>query len=220
MGMRPIRVSRKLLLEGEDAATIKDGEEIVLVRWGLFKVTRKGDKLTAEFCEGADRSTFKKKKAIHWLAASPVQTTKDIVEGQCGHSQYGDVVPCTLIEYDYLLAKNKLDENDELDTPGVMTPVSKVETAAWADPMLKLISQGASLCMNRFSRRVSPDSLVDLRRRRDPVRAERFLPRRRRVPAADMQQRQDDVSATRIRTRRQAAAQGAVFSLAFGEEIG
>jgi hypothetical protein len=24
----------------------------------------------------------------------------------------------------------------------VMTPVSKVETAAWADPMLKLISQG------------------------------------------------------------------------------
>ena len=143
MGMRPIRVSRKLLLEGEDAATIKDGEEIVLVRWGLFKVTRKGDKFTAEFQEGADRSTFKKKKAIHWLAASPVETTKDIVEGQCGHSQYGDVVPCTLIEYDYLLAKNKLDENDELDTPGVMTPVSKVETAAWADPMLKLISEGA-----------------------------------------------------------------------------
>jgi glutamyl-tRNA synthetase len=142
MGMRPIRVSRKLLLEGEDAATIKDGEEIVLVRWGLFKVTRKGDKLTAEFCEGADRSTFKKKKAIHWLAASPVQVATDIVEGQCGHSQYGDVVPCTLVEYDYLLAKNKLDENDELDTPGVMTPVSKVETAAWADPMLKLISQG------------------------------------------------------------------------------
>ena len=142
MGMRPIRVSRKLLLEGEDAASIKDGEEIVLVRWGLFKVTRKGDKLSAEFQEGADRSTFKKKKAIHWLAASPVETTKDIVEGQCGHSQYGDVVPCTLIEYDYLLAKNKLDENDELNDPGVMTPVSKVETEAWADPMLKLISEG------------------------------------------------------------------------------
>ena len=64
--------------------------------------------------EGADRSTFKKKKAIHWLAASPVQVATDIVEGQCGHSQYGDVVPCTLIEYDYLLAKNKLDEGDEL----------------------------------------------------------------------------------------------------------
>ena len=150
MGMRPIRVSRKLLLEGEDAATIKDGEEIVLVRWGLFKITRKGDKLTGEFQEGADRSTFKKKKAIHWLAASPVQTTTDIVEGQCGHSQYGDVVPCTLIEYDYLLAKNKLDENDELNDPGVMTPVSKVETAAWADPMLKLISEGESQCMNQI----------------------------------------------------------------------
>ena len=104
--------------------------------------------------EGADRSTFKKKKAIHWLAASPVQVATDIVEGQCGHSQYGDVVPCTLVEYDYLLAKNKLDENDELNDPGVMTPVSKVETAAWADPMLKLISQGESQCMNQIVARV------------------------------------------------------------------
>ena len=55
-----------------------------------------------------------------WLLL--IQVAKDIVEGQCGHSQYGDVVPCTLVEYDYLLAKNKFDENDELDTPGVMTP--------------------------------------------------------------------------------------------------
>ena len=134
MGMRPIRVSRKLLLEGEDAATIKDGEEIVLVRWGLFKVTRKGDKLTAEFCEGADRSTFKKKKAIHWLAASPVQVATDIVEGQCGHSQYGDVVPCTLIEYDYLLAKNKLDENDELTRRASRCDDARLEGRSTATP--------------------------------------------------------------------------------------
>ena len=41
----------------------------------------------------------------------------------------------------------------------VMTPVSKVETAAWADPMLKLISQGDVIQFERrgFYR-------VDLRR--------------------------------------------------------
>jgi glutamyl-tRNA synthetase len=142
MGMRPIRVSQKLLLEGEDAALIKDGEEVVLVRWGLFKITRTGDKLTGVFCEDADRSTFKKKKALHWLAASPVEIATSVLKGQAGHSKYGDIVPCTLVEYDYLLAKNKLEEGDELDQPGVMTPVSMVETPAWADPILKLVRQG------------------------------------------------------------------------------
>lgn len=142
MGMRPIRVSQKLLLEGEDAALIKDGEEVVLVRWGLFKITRTGDKLTGVFCEDADRSTFKKKKALHWLAASPVEIATSVLKGQAGHSKYGDIVPCTLVEYDYLLAKNKLEEGDELDQPGVMTPVSMVETPTWADPMLKLVRQG------------------------------------------------------------------------------
>ena len=65
-----------------------------------------------------------------------------------------------------------------------------------------------------------PDAQIDFAGRRDSIRAARVLPRRRRVPAADLQQREDDLSAVGIRARREAAAQGAVFPLAFGEEIG
>ena len=65
-----------------------------------------------------------------------------------------------------------------------------------------------------------PDAQIDLARGRHPVRAARFLSGRRGLPAADLQQREDDVSATGVRARWEAAAQGAVFSLALGEEIG
>ena len=131
-GKRPIRVSRKIYLEGDDAASLKAGEEVVLQRWGLVKLTKvDGLELTGEFLR--DSTDFKRKKALSWLAQSPVDHPE--------YPEWGDLVPCTLVEYDYLLAKPKLEEDDELDEPGVLTPVSKVETPAWADPMLKLVSQ-------------------------------------------------------------------------------
>ena len=56
------------LLEGEDAAGLNAGDEVVLVRWGLVKITAKTGPL-AFVGEYVPDGVLKKKKALHWLAA-------------------------------------------------------------------------------------------------------------------------------------------------------
>ncbi|KAH8075068.1 hypothetical protein JL721_1059 [Aureococcus anophagefferens] len=107
MGMRPCRIGNTIYLEGDDAKTLAAGEEVVLMRWGLVKIT-KADGLAFEG-EYVPDGVYKKKKTLSWLAETP------------------DAAALTLVEYDYLIAKPKLDEDDDLATPGVLTPVSMLE---------------------------------------------------------------------------------------------
>jgi len=123
LGDRALRLSNNVLLEAEDAQGIAAGDEVVLMRWGLVKITVAktvdGSKVfEGEFCPNG---TVKKKKSLSWLA------------------DVADVADCVLVEYDYLITKAKLEENDSLTDPGVLTQVSVVETAAFGDAALKLL---------------------------------------------------------------------------------
>ena len=168
LGQRPCRVSSKVLLEGEDADGLKAGEEVILVRWGVVKITsQEGPRaFTGEYVPGAP---LKKKKALSWVAASPVSGFDPSVplgEPGGGFGEYGDIQEVVLAEhdaarqapstrgeacprYDHLLAKPKLEEDDDLETPGVMTPVSLVETKALMDPMVKLLAHGDVIQLER-----------------------------------------------------------------------
>lgn len=97
LGSRVLRLARRVFLEGPDAATIKEGEEVTLTRWGNVKVQAierdAGGKVVAlkgEYnAEGDPRATEKK---LTWLA------------------DVEDVVPVVLTEFDYLISKKKLEE--------------------------------------------------------------------------------------------------------------
>jgi glutamyl-tRNA synthetase len=149
LGLRPIRVGQKIWLEGDDAAALKAGDEVVLMRWGLVRLTA----ATADGFAGevVPDGVVKKKKTLSWLA-----DTEDLVD-------------LVLVEYDYLIAKAKLDEDDDLATPGVLTPVSKVETPARGDPMIKLCSKNDVIQLERrgFFR---VDAPWNMKAKSDPIR--------------------------------------------------
>ncbi|KAJ8604532.1 hypothetical protein CTAYLR_000966 [Chrysophaeum taylorii] len=128
LGTRAVRVGSRVLLEEEDARSLVVGEEVVLMRWGVVKITKNKKEVEAEFVPDG---VVKKKRSLHWLAATP------------------DLVEAILVEYDYLIAKPKLEEDDQLTDPGVLTPVSKVETRALVDPALKNLQQGAVVQLER-----------------------------------------------------------------------
>jgi len=128
LGTRPIRVSTRVVVELDDAIAV--GEQIVLIRWGVFELVSQDENgdFQARFVPDG---SVKKKKTVHWLADVP------------------ELCAVTLLEYDYLIAKPKLEDGDDLADPGVLTPVSKVETPAFADPAVKTLRRGAVVQLER-----------------------------------------------------------------------
>ncbi|WVN88042.1 glutamate-tRNA ligase [Cryptococcus depauperatus CBS 7841] len=105
VGEKEMVFSSKILFEQEDAKTFGDNEEITAMDWGNAFVTKKqlsssGDveKLELKLHLAGD---FKKtSKKVTWLSApTPSQPLASVV----------------LIEYDYLITKKKLEEDDNLN---------------------------------------------------------------------------------------------------------
>jgi glutamyl-tRNA synthetase len=119
-----------ILVEQEDAISFDDQEEITLMDWGNAIVRSKttgpsGDvtSLTMDLhLEGDFRKT---KKKITWLA----QPSKDY-----------PLVDVTLLDYDYLITKKKLEETD--DVKDFVTPVSEFREEAFADANVGTLTKG------------------------------------------------------------------------------
>ncbi|KAL0247921.1 glutamate-tRNA ligase [Cryptococcus tetragattii IND107] len=120
VGEKKMVFASKLIMEQEDAKTFGDNEEITAMDWGNAFVTSKvitpsGDvsSLTITLHLAGD---FKKtSKKVTWLAA-PTDSKP--------------LVPVVLIEYDYLITKKKLEEDDSL--PEILNPKTEYRTNALA----------------------------------------------------------------------------------------
>lgn len=94
-GKRLIRLCKTVLLEKMDTEGMEVGEEIVLMRWGVVKITKTEGGLEGEIVPDGD---FKKaKRKITWLA----KPSKPLI--------------VTLYEFDNLVSKEKLEEDDEFE---------------------------------------------------------------------------------------------------------
>mmetsp|Transcript_16523 Transcript_16523/g.18346 ORF Transcript_16523/g.18346 Transcript_16523/m.18346 type:complete len:268 (+) Transcript_16523:2026-2829(+) len=132
LGSRKVRIADKIWLEAIDAQELTIGEEFVLMRWGVMKVTAiNGDAsnrtIEAEFIPEGDFKAAKKK--ISWIA-------------DCK-----DNTPCILTEFDNLIAKEKLEEDDILTE--CLTPITKAESFAEGDAGLKTLEQGVVIQLER-----------------------------------------------------------------------
>lgn len=103
VGMKTVAFSKNVLLEQEDVKLFKQDEEITLMNWGnafVRKITTDADGIVTgldlELNPGGD--VKKTEKKVTWLAT----------EGQ-------DLVPVELVDFDYLLKKDSLSEDDKLE---------------------------------------------------------------------------------------------------------
>jgi glutamyl-tRNA synthetase len=117
VGTKKVTFGPELLLDQADAKSFKDGEEITLMAWGnaFVRQISAGDPIPSLTCELNLQGDVKKtEKKVTWLA-----------------SQGQTLVPAELWDFDYLITKDVLQEEDNLDE--FLTPVTETMDDAWCD---------------------------------------------------------------------------------------
>ena len=125
VGTKQVLFSNEIYLEYDDVKDMAVGEEVTLMDWGnafVTALTPSGDSFSVEMKLNLEGDFKKTKKKLTWLSVSP------------------DVLPVKLVDFDYLISKKKLEEEDELSN--FITPVTKFETVAVGDSNLKALKKG------------------------------------------------------------------------------
>jgi glutamyl-tRNA synthetase len=102
LGMRPFFLSNDLLIEQGDAAAMAEGEEVTLMQWGNAIV----DKIERDPATGAVVAVEGRSHP-----EGDVKATKLKV---CFVARNADTVAVDLSEFDFLITKAKMEEEDEL----------------------------------------------------------------------------------------------------------
>ncbi|KZP21171.1 glutamate-tRNA ligase [Athelia psychrophila] len=137
IGEKKTVFSSTILIEQEDAVSFEDGEEVTLMDWGNAivgkKTTDSSGTITALemnlHLEGDFRKT---KKKITWLSQPSTEHP---------------LVDVTLLDYDYLITKKKLEEDDNV--ADFVPAVSEFKEAAVADANVKDLTKGDVLQFER-----------------------------------------------------------------------
>ncbi|KAI9226468.1 MAG: glutamate-tRNA ligase [Piptocephalis tieghemiana] len=119
VGLKRTYFSPQVFLDQVDAQACQEGEELTLMDWGnviIQKIIRDVEgKVTGLEGQLHLEGDFKKtKRKLTWLSS----------ESQAG-------VPATLLDFDYLISKKKLEEDDQVQD--FVTPVSEFRTPVIVD---------------------------------------------------------------------------------------
>lgn len=121
VGVKKVLFASSVLIDQADAATLEADEEITFMDWGnviIRKVHKEGDIVKAIdadlHLEGDFRKTSKK---ITWLANT------------------ADKVKVQLVDFDHLITKDKLEEEDNFED--FLTPQTEFKSEAYADLNVK-----------------------------------------------------------------------------------
>ncbi|KAF6142738.1 hypothetical protein GIB67_018449 [Kingdonia uniflora] len=133
-GKKATSYTKRIWLDYADAASISIDEEITLMDWGnaIIKEVVKDEKGNVLHLsgllhlEGSMKST---KLKLTWLP------------------EFDELVKLSLVEYDYLITKKKLEEGE--DFVDVLNPCTKRETLAYGDPNMRNLMCGVILQLER-----------------------------------------------------------------------
>lgn len=127
LGTKPMAFSKTILIEKDDAACIAKDERITLMKWGIAVIKEviegeNGQKtLRAELA--LEDQSFKGTKALTWIADIPEL-----------------LVECVLMEYDHLITKKKIEENDKV--ADLTNHNSRLSTAAIGEGTMRNLKVG------------------------------------------------------------------------------
>lgn len=128
MGTRAFRIANEVLLETADVEGVVVGEQMVLLRWGVVKITNvEGNKLEGEFIPDGDFKACSKK--LSWLAKVP------------------DNIPVTLFEFDNLISKDKIEEDENFED--FINPDTLATTDVIGDAGLKELKEHEVIQLER-----------------------------------------------------------------------
>lgn len=127
LGNKPVIFASTVLINQEDAVTLKDNEEFTLMDWGnaIVETIHKTDQ--GVVC-GIDarlhlEGDFKKtEKKLTWLADT------------------ADTVAVDLVDFDHLITKEKIEEGENFED--FLTPVTEMHKSALGDVNIKSLKQG------------------------------------------------------------------------------
>lgn len=123
LGTKKVAYSSTILIDQADAQLFSEDEEITLMNWGnaiVREISHSSNPLHLEqvtaleldlHLQGDVKTT---KQKITWLAT----------EGQ-------ELIPVELVDFDYLITKDKIEENDNVDD--FLNEHTEFRTEAWAD---------------------------------------------------------------------------------------
>ncbi|KPV71920.1 uncharacterized protein RHOBADRAFT_56299 [Rhodotorula graminis WP1] len=141
VGTKKTCYADKVFVEQADAATFAQDEEVTLMDWGnaIVRTIERDPASGLVTALGVDLNLsgdFKKtKKKVTWLA------------GPKAPSDARDLVKCTLLDYDYLITKKKLEEDDSVEA--LLTPQTEFRTSAVADHNVASLAKGSIIQFER-----------------------------------------------------------------------
>jgi len=136
LGDRLIIQSQEIWVEQEDAEAMEAGEQVTLLHWGnayIDKINK--DSKTGKVTNLVGRLNLAgnvkdTKKKIHWVPKLEDQVT-----------------PILLREFDHLVTKPKIEDDDDIKT--IINPCSVIDTPAIGDPTMKTLTKGTKLQLER-----------------------------------------------------------------------
>lgn len=126
LGTKKTVFGGKILIDQDDAQTLKDGEELTLMDWGNC-IVQQIHKNADGVITGIDaklhlEGDFKKTEhKVSWLAAS-------------------DATPVKLVDFDHLITKDKIEDGENFED--YLTPETVFETEGLADSNVKNMKEG------------------------------------------------------------------------------
>jgi len=133
LGEKIVTYTKTIFIEQEDAKVVKEGEEVTLMDWGnaiIRKIHLADGTVTGVDADLHLEGDYKKtEKKLTWLPDVP------------------DLVPVKLVEFDYLISKEKLDEDE--DFKQFINPLITQVTEALGDPNLRLVKKGDRFQLER-----------------------------------------------------------------------
>jgi glutamyl-tRNA synthetase len=133
VGTKKVAYSNKIILDQEDVKLFKQDEEITLMNWGnaIVRKINGSDPVTSIELELHLEGDVKKtEKKVTWLST----------EGQ-------SLVPATCVDFDYLITKDKLEEEDNWED--FLTPETEFRSEALVDSNLLDVAEGDIIQLER-----------------------------------------------------------------------